>query len=104
MLVGRDHERERLRGVLANAARGDPEALVIRGDPGMGKTRLLNIAAEYANGLRTIRVDGHEAETDIPYAALSMLLGPLIEGLEGLPEAQASALRSALDLGPAVHG
>ncbi|MGH3815107.1 MAG: AAA family ATPase, partial [Pseudonocardiaceae bacterium] len=104
MLVGRDHEHRRLRIVLANAARGNPEALVIRGDPGMGKTHLLHAAAECANDLRTIRVDGHEAETDIPYAALSMLLGPLIHGLSGLPDAQATALKAALDLGPAVHG
>jgi DNA-binding CsgD family transcriptional regulator len=105
MLVGRDHERERLRIVLANARQGDPEALVIRGDPGMGKTRLLHDAAtECASDLWVIRVDGHEAETDIPYAALSMLLGPLIHGLPGLPDAQASALQAALDLGPAAHG
>ncbi|MGH3751750.1 MAG: ATP-binding protein [Pseudonocardiaceae bacterium] len=104
MLVGRDDELERLRIVLANATRGDPEALVIRGDPGMGKTRLLHAAADYASELWGIRVDGHEAETDIPYAALSMLLGPLIPGLPGLPEVQASALKAALDLGPAAHG
>ncbi len=90
--------------MLANATQGDPEALVIRGDPGMGKTRLLQAAADGASDLRVIRVDGHEAETDIPYAALSMLLGPLIQGLPGLPEVQASALKAALDLGPAVHG
>lgn len=104
MLVGRDHEHELLRIVLANAAQGDPEALVIRGDPGVGKTRLLHAAAECADDLRIIRVDGHEAETDIPYAALSMLLGPLIHGLPGLPDTQATALKAALDLGPAVHG
>ncbi|MDQ3763344.1 MAG: AAA family ATPase [Actinomycetota bacterium] len=104
MLVGRDHELERLRIVLANATQGNPEALVIRGDPGIGKTRLLNAAAECANDLRIVRVHGHEAETDIPYAALSVLLGPLVHGLPELPPAQASALKAALDLGPAVHG
>lgn len=104
MLVGRDQERERLRIVLANAVRGHPESLVVRGDPGMGKTRLLNAAGDDANELRIIRVDGHEAETDIPYAGLSMLLGPLIHGLPELPDAQASALRGALDLGPGQHG
>ncbi|MGH3901878.1 MAG: AAA family ATPase [Pseudonocardiaceae bacterium] len=104
MLVGREHEHDRLRIVLANAAQGDPEALIIRGDPGMGKSCLLHAAVECANGMRIIRVNGHEAETDIPYAALSMLLGPLIHGLPGLPDAQATALRAALDLGPAVHG
>ncbi|HEY6425331.1 MAG TPA: AAA family ATPase [Pseudonocardiaceae bacterium] len=105
MLIGRDHERERLRIVLAHAMQGDPGALIIRGDPGMGKTRLLHAAAaEYSGDLRIIRVDGHEAETDIPYAALSMLLGPLIHGLSGLPDTQATALKAALNLGPAVHG
>lgn len=104
MLVGRDVERARLRIMLANAVKGDPGALVIRGDPGMGKTRLLHAAADGANDLRVIRVNGHEAETDIPYAALSMLLGPLVDGFPGLSDAQASALRGALDLGRAVHG
>ncbi|HKR51578.1 MAG TPA: AAA family ATPase [Pseudonocardiaceae bacterium] len=104
MLVGRDHECARLRAVLVKATQGDPEALVIRGDPGMGKTHLLHAAAEYADDLQIIRVDGHEAETEIPYAALTMLLGPLIQRLSELPEAQATALKAALDLGPAVHG
>lgn len=104
MLVGRNQERERLRRVLVNAVRGTPDVLVIRGEPGMGKTRLLRAAAEDADDLRVLRVDGHEAETEIPYAGLSMLLGPLIPGLPTLPDAQASVLKGALDLGTAVHG
>ncbi|MDT7578876.1 MAG: ATPase domain, partial [Pseudonocardiales bacterium] len=43
-LVGRDAERDRLRAALADAAGGAPQALVIRGDPGVGKTRLLDAA------------------------------------------------------------
>jgi hypothetical protein len=104
MLVGRDQERERLRRVLGNAVRGMAEGLVVRGEPGMGKTRLLHGAVEDADELRVLRVDGHEAETEIPYAGLSMLLGPLISGLSQLPEAQASVVKGVLDLGTAVHG
>ena len=44
VLVGRDAERDRLRAALADAAAGAPRALAIRGDPGVGKTRLLDAA------------------------------------------------------------
>ena len=109
-LVGRDAERERLRTALADAAGGTPRALVIRGDPGVGKTRLLDSAVGDAAGVdgaapgpagfRLIRVAGHEAESEIPYAALSLLLGPLLDGLGALPGPQAAALEGALNLGP----
>ena len=67
-LVGRDVERDRLRAALADAAGGAPQALVIRGDPGVGKTRLLDAAVADAavavpGGFRLIRVAGR---TPIP--------------------------------------
>ena len=104
-LVGRDAERDRLRAALADAAGGAPQALVIRGDPGIGKTRLLDAAVADAaqaapGGFRPIRVAAHEAESEIPYAALSLLLGPLLDGLAALPRPQAAALEGALNLGP----
>ena len=103
VLVGRDAERDRLRAALADAAAGAPRALAIRGDPGVGKTRLLDAAVadpEVTGVFRIIRVDGHEAESEIPYAALSLLLGPLLDGIPALPRPQAAALEGALNLGP----
>jgi DNA-binding CsgD family transcriptional regulator len=109
VLVGRDAERGRLRAALADAAGGAPRALAIRGDPGIGKTRLLDAAVVDATsstaeagvpGFRVIRVAAHEAESEIPYAALSLLLGPLLDGIGGLPRPQAAALEGALNLGP----
>ena len=102
VLVGRDAERDRLRAALADAAAGVPRALAIRGDPGVGKTRLLDaaVADPEITRFRIIRVDGHEAESEIPYAALSLLLGPLLDGITALPRPQAAALEGALNLGP----
>ena len=103
-LVGRDAERDRLRAALADAAAGTPSALAVRGDPGVGKTRLLDdVVADplvAGAGFRVIRVAGHEAESEIPYAALSLLLGPLLNGIPALPRPQAAALEGALNLGP----
>ncbi|MDT7578975.1 MAG: hypothetical protein QOK35_239, partial [Pseudonocardiales bacterium] len=55
-------------------------------------------------GFRVIRVAGHEAESEIPYAALSLLLGPLLDGLGALPRPQAAALEGVLNLGPGGAG
>jgi DNA-binding CsgD family transcriptional regulator len=109
VLVGRDAERARLRAALADAAGGAPRALAVRGDPGVGKTRLLDAAVADAArtgpaGFRVIRVAGHEAESEIPYAALSLLLGPLLDGVGALPRPQAAALEGALNLGPGGAG
>ena len=103
-LVGRVEQCARLQEVLAAASTAQPGTVVLRGDPGIGKTRLLEYAEGVADGFRTVRVQGNEAEQDIPFAALSMLVGPLLGDAPGLPAAQAAALDAALDLGPAVHG
>ncbi|MGI5128279.1 AAA family ATPase [Pseudonocardia sp. CA-107938] len=103
-LVGRDEHRARLHSVLAAARAARPQTVALRGDPGIGKTSLLEYAEAVADGFRVVRVQGNEAEQDIPFAALSMLVGPLLSEAPGLPAAQAAALDAALDLGPAVHG
>lgn len=77
---------------------------ILRGDPGIGKTRLLEYAAATANEFRVVWVRGHEGEREIPFAALSMLVGPLLDTVSQLPPVQAAALEGALNLGPAVHG
>lgn len=104
MLVGRDGECAQLREVLDASRAGHPQVVALRGDPGIGKTRLLEYAASVADGFRVIRIQGHEAEREIPFAALSMLVGPLVTDVAALPEVQAAALEGALNLGPAMHG
>ncbi len=104
MLVGRDAECTRLRAVLDDARAGRPQTTALRGDPGIGKTRLLEYAATSADGFRVVWVHGHEGEREIPFAALSMLVGPLLDVVAQLPRVQAAALEGALNLGPAVCG
>ena len=78
MLVGRSAEREVLRGLLARAAEGFSGAVVLRGEPGAGKTALLEdtVAAAVAAGLQTARLTGVEPETQLGYAGLHRLLLP----------------------------
>ena len=63
--LGRTRERERLDAVLAQARAGQSAVLVIRGEPGIGKTALLRYAARQASGLRTAEVEGVQAEMEL---------------------------------------
>src|SRR5262245_38460899 len=99
MLVGRDAERERI-GALLEAARASRSGvLVVRGEPGVGKTALLEDARERAVGMRVLAVRGVESEAELPFAGLHQLLRPALGQASQLPAPQASALRGALGLG-----
>ena len=98
MLVGRETELAGL-GQLLDAARGGTSgALVLRGEAGIGKTALLEHAAEAATGFTKLRATGIEYEAELPYAALHQLLRPLEDRIDRLAEPQADALRGALGL------
>ncbi|MFI6604127.1 AAA family ATPase [Nonomuraea sp. NPDC050536] len=97
MLFGRQKEQDRLRQVIAGAAAGRSGVLVVRAEPGTGKSALLDAAAAEA-GIRVLRGSGVETEAELPFAALHLLLRPLLGGLDALPEPQADALRGALGL------
>ena len=102
-ILGRSGELDRL-GALAVAARnGRGGALLIRGDPGIGKTSLLDESTAAFRGIRVVRADGFEAESTMPYAALQRLGAPFVDHLPTLPPRQVTALRIAtgLDDGPA---
>jgi DNA-binding CsgD family transcriptional regulator len=102
MLIGRTAERAALRALVEAAARGEGAALLVTGEPGMGKTTLLLDVVERAEGgLTTLRASGREAEADLPFATLAELLRPVVGELESLPAPQAGALRRALALEPA---
>ena len=100
MLLGRGSERVLLDGLLADVRRARSQVLVIRGEPGVGKSALLQWAAQRAAPARCVRASGVESELELPYAALHQLLRPLLGELDRLPRVQARALRGALGLGP----
>ncbi len=77
---------------------GRSPVLVLRGEAGIGKTALLGYAAKRAEGGRVVRAAGVESETDLPFAGLLQLCGPLLDGLERLPPPQRDALRTAFGL------
>ena len=100
MLVGRAAECARIDLLLAEARAGRGGALVVHGEPGIGKTALLLHAAGEVGDMRVVRVRGVETEASLPFAGLVDLLTPLTEHLAELPERQADAVRSALAIGP----
>ncbi len=104
VLVGREAELNRIEALLAAARAGHGGALVIRGEPGIGKTALLVSAGERAEDMQITHASGVESEADLPFAALGELAMPLLDGLSELPEPQAAALTAALALAPSEAG
>jgi DNA-binding CsgD family transcriptional regulator len=94
--LGRTTECQRLDGMLAHARDGQSAVLVIRGEPGIGKTALLRYAARQASGMCIAQLEGVQAEMELPFAAIHRLCTPMLAGLEGLAEPQQNALRVAL--------
>src|SRR5262245_16599566 len=101
-LLGRAYECALIDEVLAGALRGESGSLVVRGEPGIGKSALLEYAAERAAGMTVLNTAGVEAEADLAFAGLHGLLRPILHHLGELPELQASALAGALGLAPSV--
>ena len=98
MLLDRLPERAALSGLLDAARAGRSGALVVRGEPGVGKTALLEYAIESAAGLRVARVAGVESEMELAFAALQQLCAPMLDKLAGLPDPQRDALGVAFGL------
>ncbi|MEO3854166.1 AAA family ATPase [Acrocarpospora sp. B8E8] len=97
-LFGRDDERRRLGLLLGNARNGRGGSLLITGEPGIGKTALLEASASGAAGLSMLRVDGFESEMTLPFAAIQRLTIPLSEHLPALSERQQQAIQVASGL------
>src|SRR5580700_8446714 len=98
MLLDRLPERAALSGLLDAARAGRSGVLVMRGEPGVGKTALLEYAVESAAGLRVARVAGVESEMELAFAALQQLCAPMLDKLAGLPDPQRDALGVAFGL------
>jgi len=98
VLYGRDAERAVI-GELLDAARDSRSgALVVRGEPGIGKTALLLDARERAADMHVLSARGVESESELPFGAMHQLTRPALEHLDRLSPPQASALRRALGL------
>ena len=74
---------------------GESRALVVRGEPGLGKTALLDYVAERASGCRVLRASGVQSEMELVFAGLHQLLAPMLDRLDRLPVPQRDALRTA---------
>ena len=98
MLVGRSADCELLRRLIASAREESAGVILLRGEPGIGKTSLLTFATGAADGFRVLQIQGHESEIEIPFAGLSWLLESLTGLLGQLPPVQAEALAGALQL------
>jgi DNA-binding CsgD family transcriptional regulator len=97
-LYGRDAELAALDDLLDRARTGTSGALVLRGEPGIGKTALLAEVTERAYGFRVIRATGVEEEAELPFAGLHLLLRSALDRVTAIPDVQAEALRGALGL------
>ncbi|GAA4930684.1 LuxR family transcriptional regulator [Streptomonospora halophila] len=98
-LVGRREETARLDTMLDAADRGAGGVLVLRGDPGIGKSALLDHAVHTAStGFRLIRASGSEFESELPFAALHQLCVSVLGHLDELEEPYRNALRVAFGL------
>ena len=100
MLLGRARERQEIGRALARARSGASATLALAGEPGIGKTALLDYAAGQATGMRLLQARGVESEARIPFASLLELIRPALPMLGKIPGPQAAAMESALALRP----
>ena len=100
MLVGREAELDRIEALLDGARSGCGGSLVLRGEPGIGKTALLAEIRRRAPRMLVATASGVESEAQLPFAALGELASPMLSGLAELPEPQSTAISTALALAP----
>ena len=84
--------------LLEAAREGHGGVLVVYGEPGVGKTALLEYAVEAGQDFRVVRTAGVEGEMELDYAALQQLCSPLLELSDRLPDPQRDALGVAFGL------
>ena len=99
-LLGRERERAALDRLVESARDGSGGALVVHGEPGVGKTALLEDSVEKATMLRIVRSAGVEGEMELPFAAVQQLCASILEFGKRLPPPQRDALDIAFGLSP----
>jgi len=84
-----------LADLVAAVRAGESRVLVVRGEPGVGKTALLDYLAKEAQGCRVVRTAGVQSEMELAFAGLHQLLAPMLGRSDELPVPQREALRTA---------
>ncbi|HEX8854205.1 MAG TPA: AAA family ATPase, partial [Thermoleophilaceae bacterium] len=98
LLLGRRTEIDVLDRLLADVAGGHSGVLVLRGEPGVGKTALLKHVISSASAFRVVRAVGIESEMELPFAVVQQVCAPLMDRIERLPGPQRDALCVAFGL------
>src|SRR5215831_6404881 len=99
-LIGREIESRTLAERVDSARDGRGGAIVIRGAAGIGKTSVLEEARAHASaaGFETLSTTGVQSETQLAFAGLHQLLGPVLHEIGGLPSTYGKTLHSAFGL------
>jgi DNA-binding CsgD family transcriptional regulator len=97
-LTDRVSERDALDRLVGAVRAGESRALVVRGDPGVGKTVLLDYLATQADGCRVMRAAGVQSEMELAFAGLHQLCAPMLSHAKRLPVPQRDALRTAFGI------
>jgi len=97
-LTGRRSERAVLDQFVDGVRAGEGRALVMLGEPGVGKTVLLDYLVGRATGCQVARVAGVQSEMELAFAGVHQLCAPMLDHAELLPEPQRDALRTAFGL------
>ena len=99
-LMDRETERDSLDRLLDTVRSARSQALIVRGDPGVGKTALLGYLTGRAHEFQVLPVSGVQSQMELAYAALHLLVEPILHRLDEMPAPQRTALRTALGLSP----
>ena len=104
MLLGREAETRRISALLDGARRGRSGVLIVKGEPGIGKSAMLSYAGEHAADATVLRTAGVDGEAELPYVNLADLLRPAAQVIPAIPPRQQAALAAVLALGPPDAG
>ena len=102
MVVGRRAELNVLAEMVDRVRAGGSATILIQGEPGVGKTALLEQLETLAEGFAFIRTEGIQSELQLDYAALHRIVLPFTDRIDQLPARQRGALEAALGL--SEHG
>ena len=97
-LLGRTSECSSLDALITDIGGGRSRSLVLLGEPGIGKTALLEYLMESASDVTVVRAVGVESEMELAFASLQQLCAPMLDRLQRLPAPQRQALEIVFGL------